>query len=187
MESTQREGRGRKVPRGGPKPEPDPRTPSQTEEPTNEAPWSFRDQLKRVRARPLVQCCARRECSSGAGRLPLSSSIDTPSSTFRLQRAIPKTHHQKDLRRGCIELTQSHEWQVVFGPQRIHPASRPMHDLDLLEMLWSRTRTDITQLREVLHLGPCLCERVVYRNGALLLIVRECSGLIPRRFRPHGS
>ena len=32
-----------------------------------------------------------------------------------------------------------------------------------------------------------VCERVVYRHGAILLIVRECSGLFPRRFRPRGS
>ena len=32
-----------------------------------------------------------------------------------------------------------------------------------------------------------LCQRVVYRNGAILLIVGECSGFILRRFRPHGS
>ena len=30
-------------------------------------------------------------------------------------------------------------------------------------------------------------ERVVYRHGAILSIVRECNGFIPRRFRPHGS
>ena len=36
----------------------------------------------------------------------------------------------------------------------------------------------------VTHLS---CERVVYRHGAILIIVRECSGFIPRRFRSHGS
>ena len=35
--------------------------------------------------------------------------------------------------------------------------------------------------------GLITCERVVYRHGAILLIVRECSGFMPRRFRPHGS
>ena len=31
------------------------------------------------------------------------------------------------------------------------------------------------------------CERVVYRHKAILLIVCECSGVHPRRFRRHGS
>ena len=32
-----------------------------------------------------------------------------------------------------------------------------------------------------------LSEKVVYRHGAILLIVRECSGFSVRRFRPHGG
>ena len=33
----------------------------------------------------------------------------------------------------------------------------------------------------------CSSERVVYRHGAILLFVRECSGFNPQRFRPHRS
>ena len=32
-----------------------------------------------------------------------------------------------------------------------------------------------------------MCERIVYRHGAILLIVRECSGFNPRRWRHCGS
>ena len=33
------------------------------------------------------------------------------------------------------------------------------------------------------ELGLITCERVVYRHGSILLMVRECSGFNPRRFR----
>ena len=32
-----------------------------------------------------------------------------------------------------------------------------------------------------------ICERVVYRHGAMLLILRVRMGNIARRFRPHGG
>ena len=35
------------------------------------------------------------------------------------------------------------------------------------------------------EVGLVTCEGVKNRHGAILLIVRGCSGLIPRRFRPH--
>ena len=39
----------------------------------------------------------------------------------------------------------------------------------------------------VKDVGLITCERVVYRHGAILHIVRECSGFNPRRFRRHGK
>ena len=36
-------------------------------------------------------------------------------------------------------------------------------------------------------LDHCSCERVVYRHGAILLILRVRNGFSTRRFRPHGG
>ena len=35
--------------------------------------------------------------------------------------------------------------------------------------------------------GLCTCERVVYRHGAILLILRVRRGFSTRWFRPHGG
>ena len=45
-------------------------------------------------------------------------------------------------------------------------------ELDLRYLLMSARRKK----------GGGICERVVYRHGAILFIVRECSGFIPRNF-----
>ena len=76
---------------------------------------------------------------------------------------------------------------------RSYSCRRFLHCCSLVEFSASERTGRNFHLFQVLrccrfHRSLCtLCERVVYRHGPILLILRVRSGFSTRRFRPHGG
>ena len=127
---------------------------------------------------------------------PRAESLDLRFALFQRKTPEQDVQHALPVLQGTVLTTSWKHMSQRFGSFGMMPTCYYVRRYTvLLCSLWTLSnlisRTFPCDFGSLLlirsSVSLCLCERIENRHGAILLIVRECSGFNPRRWRHCGS